>query len=49
MIIEIDTHEIDWIKKRKKYYVILHILEILSKSKYFLFIQNIKKIIDELE
>jgi len=50
IIIELDTHEIDWIKlKRKKYYERLHILEILSKNKYFLIlnlnfiIQNKKK------
>jgi hypothetical protein len=35
--------------KRKKYYVKLHLLEILSKNRYFFIYIKHKKNIDELE
>jgi len=32
------THTIDWIKSKEKIYIVrLHLLEILSKNKYFYF------------
>jgi hypothetical protein len=51
MIIDIDTHEMKLIEsKRKKNYVRLHIIQILSKNKYFIiYIKHKKKIINELE
>jgi len=35
MIVEIDTHKIDWIKSKGKKLIRLHLLEIISKNKYF--------------
>jgi hypothetical protein len=51
MIIDIDTHEMKLIEsKRKKNYVRLHIIQILSKNKYFIiYTKHKKKIINELE
>jgi len=37
MMVEIDTHKINWIKSKKKYLVRLHLLEILSKNNFFIF------------
>jgi len=40
MIVEIDAHKIDCIKLKKKIYLArLHLLKILSKNKYFLFLK----------
>jgi len=41
MIIKIDKHILNSLNKRKekKYYARLHILEILSENKYFLFLK----------